>query len=72
MYNSAYNNLFRPCPMCRAGLEHDPVMPVQTWQGDEWYVFECLKNCRSKVWVRPFAGIKEKQNGTSFWPFSKR
>lgn len=68
-----YNNTFHPCPMCRSGLADDPQAPVRHWDGKEWRVFQCSKNCTSEVWVRPFKGIKENQsNGSFWWPFGKR
>ncbi len=63
--------VFRPCPICRTGLVPDEV-PVRMWNGKEWHVFFCPKNCKSEIWVVAFAGIKKKQNGKPFWPFGRR
>ncbi len=63
------NYVFRPCPVCKTCLAPDEV-PVHKWNGEEWHVFHCPTNCKSKIWILPFAGIKEKKNGKPsklFW-----
>ena len=65
------DRVFRPCPFCRTGLDPDSQIPVYNWEGKEWHVFNCAKNCKSVVWVLPFAGIKEPE-GKSLWSFWKR
>lgn len=67
------DNVFRPCPMCRTGIERDARSPIQYWKEEEWHVFLCTKNCQSEIWVMPFKGIKKQQGDkTPRWSFKKR
>lgn len=69
----SFDSVFSPCPKCRTGLDPHPITPIRSWEGEEWEVFICPKNCKSEVWVNPFKGIKEQQSSKPpWWSLRKR